>query len=249
MSGPGYRYIIKSYGFRSGAPGSPRRKKRKRTPEEIERQNRSNRARNIRLLIIGNFKKGWHIILTYPKEQRPETAADAKKELARFNRKMKRVFEKAGFTYKWIAVTEIGSRGAVHHHLILEDIHTDTFATQDAVMECWKVGKKNFTPLYEDGEYEALSDYLAKKETKDDIPGCKVSHSRNLVMPKVKKERILRKRWQTEPRIPKGWMLVPDSLWNGINSYTGLPVQHYLLIQNGKAPPTKLSTPAEYEKT
>lgn len=237
MEGPGYRYIIKSFGFRSGAPGSPRRERRKRTPEEMERQNRSNRARNIRLLILGNFKKGWHIILTYPKEARPATPEEAKKELAKFNRKMKRIFERAGFTYKWIAVTEIGSRGAVHHHLILEDIHTDTFATQDAVVECWKVGRKNFTPLYVDGEYEALSDYLAKKETKDDIPGCKVSHSRNLIMPKVKKEQVLRRRWQTEPRVPKGWMLVKDSLFNGINSYTGYPIQHYLLVECSKSPP------------
>ena len=237
ISGPGYRYIIKHYGLRSGAPGSPRRKKRKRTSEEIERQNQSNRARNIRLLILGNFKKGWHIILTYPKEARPETPEMAKKELARFHRRMKRYFEKAGFTYKWIAVTEIGSRGAVHHHLILEDIHTNTFATQDAVLECWKVGKKNFSPLYEDGEYEALADYLAKKESKEDIPGCKVSHSRNLIMPKAKKERILRKRWQPEPKVPKGWLLVKDSLWNGINSYTGLPIQHYLLVQDTKSPP------------
>ena len=232
MSGPGYQYIIKSYSLRSGAPGQPRNRKRKRTPEEMERQNRSNRARNIRLLILGNFKKGWHIILTYPKESRPATPEEAKKELQKFNRKMKRIFEKAGFTYKWIAVTEIGSRGAVHHHLILEDIHTDTFATQDAVLECWKVGKKNFSPLYADGEYEELADYLAKKETKEDIPGCKVSHSRNLVMPKAKKETVLRKRWQTEPRIPKGWELVKSSLWNGICEVTGYPVQHYLLIQS-----------------
>lgn len=236
MSGPGYQYIIKSYSLRSGAPGKPRNKKRKRTPEEMERQNRSNRARNIRLLILGNFKKGWHIILTYPKENRPPTAAEAKKELAKFNRKMKRIFERAGFTYKWIAVTEIGSRGAVHHHLILEDIHTDAFATQDAVMECWKAGKKNFSPLYEDGEYEDLADYLAKKETKEDIPGCKVSHSRNLAMPKVKKEKILRKRWQQEPRVPRGWELVKGSLWNGICEITGYPVQHYLLIKNQSPP-------------
>lgn len=227
--GPGYKFVTKSYGYRSGAPGSPRREKRKRTPEEIEKQNKKNRARNVQLLILGNFQEGWHITLTYQKDKRPSSAEDAKKELAKFHRRMKTKFQKAGFEYKWIAVTEIGSHGGIHHHLILEDIHTETFTTRKAVQESWQFGTY-FTPLYEDGEYEQLSDYLTKKESKEEVPGCKVSHSRNLIMPKVKKKLLFRKKWKEEPKVPKGWRLA--FLENTISEYTGYPSQNYLLLEN-----------------
>lgn len=228
--GPEYKFVKNSYSYRCGAPGIKRNPKRKRTPQDIERQNIRNRARHVQLLILGNFKEGWHVTLTYSKDKRPESVEEAKVVLAKFHRRMKAKFKKAGFEYKWIAVTEVGKRGAAHHHLILEDIHTDSFTTQKAVSECWPY-ITNFSMLYEDGEYEGLADYLTKKETKEDIPGCKVSHSRNLVMPKKTKKRMKRKTWQLDPKVPKGWMLVKESVWNGFNEYTGLPSQHYLLVK------------------
>lgn len=236
FEGPGYRFIQNSYSSRSGAPGCPRQKKRKRTPEDMERQNKQNRARNVQLLILGNFKEGWHCTLTYAKWARPEDPEEAKVQLAKFHRRMKAKFKKAGFEYKWIAVTEIGQRGAAHHHLILEDIHTESFTTQKAVQECWPY-QTNFSMLYEEGEYEALADYLTKKESKETVPGCKVSHSRNLILPKKKKKRMKSKTWMLDPKIPNGWELVKDSLWNGLNHFTGLPSQHYLIIK--KKPPNR----------
>ena len=114
LEGSGYQFIKNSYSSNSGAPGSERSKRRKRTPEEMERQNQSNRARHVQLLILGNFKEGWHVTLTYAKEKRPKTGEEAKKILAKFHRRMKAKYKKAGFEYKWIAVTEIGGHGAVH---------------------------------------------------------------------------------------------------------------------------------------
>ena len=230
FSGPGYQFIKNSYSS-GGAPGIPRERKRKRTPEEMDQQNRQNRARHVQLLILGNFKEGWHCTLTYSKEARPKDANEAKKILQKFHRRMKAKFRKAGVEYKWIGITEIGQRGAAHHHLILEDIHTETFTTQKAVKECWEY-MSNFSMLYEEGEYEGLADYLTKKETKEDVPGCKVSHSRNLTLPKRKKRKMRSKSWLLDPKVPDGWELVKSSLWNGVNRYTGLPSQHYLLIRN-----------------
>ena len=153
LEGSGYQFIKNSYSSKSGAPGIGRQKKRKRTPEDMERQNRSNRARHVQLLILGNFKEGWHITLTYAKDKRPQTPEEAKRNLQKFHRRMKTKFKKAGFEYKWLAVTEIGSKGAVHHHLILEDIHTEDFTTQKAVSECWAY-QTYFSMLYEEGSYE-----------------------------------------------------------------------------------------------
>ena len=70
--------IQKYYPGNYGAPGCPREKKRKRTPEEIKRQNETNKVRKVQRLILANFSEGdLHLILTYRKDLRPETAAEA----------------------------------------------------------------------------------------------------------------------------------------------------------------------------
>lgn len=230
LSGPGYRFISNTYSMRLG--GRPRGEKRERTKEEMEKQNARNRAIHTRLLILGNFRNGWHITLTYPKEERPPDAESAKKELGRFFERAKRRFKKAGFEFKWLCVTEIGSRGAIHHHLIIEDIQDGAFSSQRVIRECWR-GGKYLTPMYDDGEYQSLSEYLVKKESKEDVPGCRVTHSRNLIMPRTKREIKKGRGWLLEPRAPKGWELVKDSLYNGVNAFTGLPYQQYLLIEIG----------------
>ncbi len=228
LSGPGYRFVMNNYSF--GRRGGKRGEKRERTKEEMEKQNARNRAIHTQLLILGNFRGGWHVILTYPKDDRPPDAEGGKKELRKFLERAGRRYKKAGYEFKWLSVTEIGSRGAVHHHLIIEDIQDAEFSSQRAIRESWK-GGKYFTPMYEEGEYRSLSEYLVKKETKEDIPGCKVTHSRNLIMPKTKRVKRKGNIWPVDPRIPKGWELVKDSLFNGINVFTGLPSQQYLLIE------------------
>lgn len=233
LKGPGYRYITNSHSLRTYPKGKERGERRERTPEEMERQNRRNRALHVQLLILGNFKEGWHITLTYPKEERPPDAVAAKRELKNFIDRATRRFKKQGLEFKWLVVTEIGSKGAVHHHLIIEDINQNNFSSQKVVRDCWK-GRIYASPMYEDGEYESLADYLCKKETKEDIPGCKVTHSRNLIQPKKTREKKRGRAWQQEPKVPNGWELVKDSLHNGINIFTGLPTQSYLLIERGK---------------
>ena len=228
-SGPGYRFISKSHSLRTA--GIKRGEKRERTKEEMEKQNARNRAIHTQLLILGNFREGWHVTLTYTKENRPAEADDAKKELRRFLQKAGRRYKKAGYEFKWLCVTEIGAKGAVHHHLIIQDIQDGEFSSVRVVKECWDRGGKYLTPMYEDGEYQQLSEYLTKKETKENVSGCKVTHSRNLIMPKVKRKKRKGNSWLPDPKVPKGWELVKESLHNGLNAFTGLPCQHYLLIQ------------------
>lgn len=228
LSGPGYRFVTNSH--RGIYVSSKRKEKRERTKEEMEKQNARNRAIHTQLLILGNFKNGWHITLTYPKEDRPPDPESAKKELSNFLKRAKRKYQRAGFEFKWLCVTEIGSHGAVHHHLIIEDIQEGEFSSQRVIRESWN-GGKYFTPMYEDGEYQGLSEYLVKKESKEDVPGCKMTHSRNLIMPKEKRQKRKGNTWLPDPKIPKGWMLVKDSLYNGVNAFTGLPCQQYLLIE------------------
>lgn len=224
------RQIEKYYPGNYGAPGKPRGPKRKRTPEDIERQNQTNRIKRIQRLILANFHEGdWHLILSYKKEERPESFQEAKKQIQKFLEKMRKAYKKAGYEFKYIYVTERGKKGACHHHLIIEDISEAELKTTKLVAKLWEYGRPTFNPLYEDGEYESLAAYIAKKETKEEQDGCTYSRSRNLVVPEPTREIIHHRRWREEPKAPKGWYVDRNSLVNGINPVTGYPYQHYTL--------------------
>lgn len=223
-----------------GAPGKPRQPKRKRTPEDIERQNRTNRAKKIQRIILANFKEGdWHLILKYKPGERPETYERAKKNLKNFLDKIRRVYKKKGYQLKFIAVTERGKKGqALHHHIIIEDIHTPDFNTVDLIKKMWP-GFKTFIDLYEDGDYENLAEYIVKIETKEEEEKGKAtySRSRNLIIPKPKRKKLLRRKWPDEPKPKKGYMIIPSTVYNGINPVTMYPYQHYSMKRIEKKDP------------
>lgn len=204
--------------------------RRKRTPEDIERQNKTNREKKVQRLILANFREGdWHLVLKYKKELRPESLAEAKEQVQKFLADMRKAYKKAGYQFKYIYVTERGKQGACHHHLIIEDIAGPELNTKKMVLKFWQYGSKAFIPLYEDGEFENLAEYIVKKETKEEAEGCTYSRSRNLIVPEPQREIIHRKRWQQEPRPEKGWYIIPDSIVNGFNPVTGYPYQHYTM--------------------
>jgi hypothetical protein len=224
-----YKEVLKYQTAGYGAPGEKRKPRRKRTPEDVARQNRWHKIKKIQRLILANFESGWHVTLTYRKDARPPDMATAKKQVTEFVKAVRKDLKQAGIQFKWIRVTEKGSRGAYHHHFILEDIHQDRIDTKSMVLKHWKHGGHFFSPLYEDGEYEQLAAYLVKDETKEENTGTTYSRSRNLVIPQVKTETIHRKRWIKEPRPEKGYYIIKDSVYNGENPVTGYPYQRYIM--------------------
>ena len=91
---------------------------------------------------------------------------------------MRKAYKKAGYQFKYIYVTERGKQGACHHHLIIEDIAELGLNTKKMVMKHWQYGSKAFIPLYEDGEFENLAEYIVKKETKEEAEGCTYSRTK-----------------------------------------------------------------------
>lgn len=223
--------IEKSYPGNYGAPGRKREKKKKKTPEDIKRQNEKNRWRKLQRIILANFHEGdWHLILKYRPGERPGTYEEAKEHRKKFLSRMREAYKKAGIPFKWIIVTERGKKGNVlHHHLVIEDIRRDGIETVKLVKKLWTYGNEFFSALYEDGEYEQLAQYIVKSETKEECGWCTYSRSRNLIIPQPDVEMIPHKRWRNPPVAPKGWYVVQDSVWNGENPVTGLPVQHYTI--------------------
>ena len=226
--------VSKHYSGRYGAPGMKREPKRKATPEEMAKQNHWKRCRDLRRLIEINFGPGdWHVTLTCAKDQRP-TKEEAPKVIREFLGKLRAAYRKRGWDLKYVLSCEIGDRGAVHWHLIINNEHDQEADTAKLIREHWKKGRPYFSPLDESGEYGQLADYIVKEAGKridrgETIEKMSYSRSRNLKKPVEHRQKVRATAWKKEPTIPKGWEMIPGSLVNGKNPYTGLPYQRYVL--------------------
>lgn len=216
-----------------GAPGHKRNRKSRETPERMKKQNRENRVRFMQRILIANFwHGGWHLVVTYRREDRPEDIKEAKAKLKKFLDGMRDIYKKAGYEFKYICVTERGSRGGIHHHLVIEDIADGSLKTKEVVAKLWGHGGQHYTSLYQEGEYRQLAEYLVKEEGKEGQK-CSYTRSRNLIVPEPIREKV-RGRWEEEPQAKDGWRIIKHSLIAGTNPATGLPYQRYMMRSLGK---------------
>ena len=213
---------------RYGAPGEKRKKRKKPTPEQMRENNQRNRIEKYRRLIKWNFvpEEDYWITFTYRPEERPEDRKQAQKHMENFRRCLRRRFKKTGTEMKWICITEIGSKGAVHHHMILNRIEgLDTMITK-----MWKHGHVSIKLLYKDGDFQGLAKYLCKES--------RVSPSRNLIEKDPEVQVMKRGTWPEEIKVPKGFYLDKNSVREGINLF-GFRYRHYIIVkaeskENGK---------------
>ncbi len=236
--------VEKTYQWRYGAPGMPRSLKKKATPEDIARQNEWIAEKTLRRTINYNFGvNDLHLILTYRKDNRPAPELQPKL-LRKFLGKMRSAYKKAGFEFKYIISTEYGSRGAVHHHLIINSVNAPGISTTSLVNRLWEYGRPMWVPLDDTGEYKDLAEYIIKDTAKcfrqEGNPfRQRYSCSRNLVKPEPEVEQMSAARWRDEPKITKqqekdGWWLDYDSIVTGFNRVTGYPYQYYTLRRMGE---------------
>lgn len=221
--------IMEKHTGRYGAPGMKRTKRSKPTPEQMAKQNQWKKERDIRWLLKGNFAANdYWLTLTYRIGERPSTLQDAKKQIQKFLRKMRDWYKKQGTAMKYIVITEYGSRGGVHHHLVVNRI-----AGADVELSRqWIYGKGNYTLLHEEGGFRKLAEYIAKKPAEDNAIKEKwYSRSRNLQEPKIVKKVMRRKTFQEEPFVPKGYYLEKESLYSGTNPITGHLYRYYTVIK------------------
>lgn len=226
---PRSREVEQYHSARYGAPGEKREPKKKATPEQIAAQNQRNREKKIRWLLKNNFQPNdYWVTLTYRRDERPESIEDAKADAARTLDRLRYRYKKLGEPLKWMMAIEIGSRGGIHLHLVINRVPDG-----DALITgCWEHGATGIKLLYEQGDFKDLASYIAK-EPPSSGKG-KYYHSRNLKMPKIETKPMKRKTWPQEPRVPKGYYLDKDSLVEGINPVTGHPYRHYTLIKSNQ---------------
>lgn len=231
-----------SYAGNYGAKGEKRQEKKKPTPEQVKKQNQANKENRIRRLIKANFMPSdlW-ITLKYPKGTR-KTIDEAKADFKKFRDKLRYRYKRQDDVLKFIYRIEIGKRGGVHIHILVNRTRSGKGA-DILVTECWPHRGTHFTPIYEQGGYKELADYIAKPPPEEQADNeeadktCYYSTSRNLVRPQPEKKEY--KRWMMKKLInqiergdlakvaTKGFYIDPDSIQIGVNRFTGMSYLRY----------------------
>lgn len=221
--------VEENHSGRYGAPGERRTKRSKPTPEQIEKQNQKNKEKKIRRLIKKNFgENDYWLTFTYRAKERPPDMETAKQDITKFLRKLKREYKKRDSELKYIVCAEIGSRGGIHHHMIINRIE----GTDLIVKKSWDKGGVNQKLMYEEGGFRELAEYIAKKTAEDNAIREKwYSRSRNLIIPEPERKVMSGRTWRKEPKPPKGYYLDKESLVEGINPVTNYKYRSYTFVK------------------
>lgn len=225
-----------------------RSEKTKATPEQIERQNQKNRENKIRREIKANFgPDDYWVTLKYPAGTK-KTVPELKKDFRRFRERLTRRYKKIGEDLKYIYRMEIGKQGGLHIHIL---INRPAGAQADVnIKESWKEGHVWYTTLHEEGGYEKLAAYIAKKpdeqvagqlslfpeEDRNEL--IRYGTSRNLVRPEPEVKTY--SRWKVNRILDEitsgdymklateGYYIDKDSIQTGVNPVTGKAYLHYI---------------------
>ena len=124
--------IERYYTSRYGQRGQTRGERVKPTPEEALRINNRIAEKKLRRLINENYGPGdYHVVLSYAKARgEPHRQKEEMKEdIAKFLRALRKEYRIRGQDLKYIHVPEVGSKGARHHHLVLNKSDPDIVGT------------------------------------------------------------------------------------------------------------------------
>lgn len=240
--------VCKSYTKRVGV--KVRSKRKKPTAEEMEKVNQLNAERKLRLKINANFMEDdLFITLTYRKNERP-TPETAKKHIGDLLKTLRKEYKKMGAALKYVNVTEYENK-AIHHHVLLN--HVDGYDIAKIVRGLWKFGRPDFKYLDNSGQYKDLAAYLIKETSKtykknDGGHKQRYSCSKNLVMPQPKVEVVKKAtKWQADPKPIKGYYIDFDTVYNGVDPFTGRKYQKYTMVSLKAGMPFGLSDEQQEE--
>lgn len=232
--------IEKYYSWRYGVKGIPRNENIKSTTEVQRKINERMARKKKRRIINANFTVGdIYLTFTYKKENRPANIEDAFRNIKRFIDTLRRILKKQGEQLKYVGVTEIGQKGAVHHHLLIKKFDTNILFTKrknnktQKEKSIWVFGKVMITPIYTK-DLTDLANYF-NKESRGNVANNgsrkKWTQSRNLIIPQSEKRIIKAKYWTEYPKAEKGYTIIEDSIYSGICDWNGYPYQSYRMVK------------------
>ena len=238
------------YAGRYGAKGEKRAQRKKATPEQMKKQNQYNREKLVLRKMRNNFKRGDLWITLKLKKGERVSAQEILKIREKFLRQLRGVYKKRGRALKYMCRIEIGERGGIHIHILVNRIK-GTPGTAEVISQIWgrlTGGHVNYAPVYEEGHFKDLADYLVKKP-KEEITGqltlfgteeerkifSEYTCSKNLELPEKEthdyKHWTLRKLVENGPEPKPGYYIDRDSIRHGKNPYTGMSYYYYTEIR------------------
>lgn len=235
-----------------GGKGEVRGERRKRTPEELRRQNLRDRETRLRRLISANFfPEDLWITLKYPGGSRPGTEK-ASEDFRKFLRIIRARYKKAGDELRFVYRLEIGKKGGVHLHILLNRMKGEA-QTDLIVSKAWgKVigagaGYCHYENLREVGGFEKLAAYIAKEQPEEGFHQLSITDmneqkhyehygcSRNLDRPEPIREKYTRRTVRLlvsdGPKPSPGYYIDPESICHGVNPWTGYTYYKYTEIR------------------
>lgn len=213
-----------------------RNEKVNETTEAQEKINYRQKELKLMRLLNCNFKTGdFHITLSYDINKRPLTIEDLKNDKKKFLRKLRNEYKKNNKELKYICIAEVGKKGALHFHIVVNQIDTNV------IQQCWDKGFVKISLLYEEGQFKSLAAYLLKytKTNKEDakkLNGQAWNSSKNLKKPIIKITVITKSEFFKE-EVSKSkkyndYYLEKDSVYSGFDEFTGYRFFKYTLIKN-----------------
>lgn len=174
---------------------------------------------------------------TFRKADRPKDLQEIKKLWAAYMAKLRYAYKKAGVEFKWMRAIETPDKNP-HIHMALSGIDLTKLPR-------WPYGRVEYVPV-DDRDHHTYGGYLREEthikqghEGKYTTAKSRVcfSRSRNLVVPEPEYQVIYSDHWADEPRAPKGYYVVKDTLNNWEDEVTGFKYQSYVLCPISKNQP------------
>lgn len=221
--------IAKYYTRKFQPKGEKRSRRKKETSEQQHKINDRQLARKLTYILNANFDNtSRYVTFSYKVENRPdiEILAKQKKELLK---KMRKAYKAEGRELKYVEATEVGERGAVHIHMVINDID------MRKIERLWKYGYVSSKPLDSSGQYRKLAEYFIKyfqktRKTAKQIQKKAYNCSRNLKRPEPKKRVMKGGRIRKDISVPEGWYLDKESVEEGITA-DGYEFFRYTLVE------------------
>lgn len=217
--------------------GEKREKKQNPTRQAVLKINRRNAERELTMKLHHNFGEGdIHATLTYAGEE--PSIEEAQTERKNFLKRLRRYFKKKGCTLKWIMVTEYENK-RIHHHLILSRMDVADLA------KLWTAGHVYTVCLDGSGDYRKLASYLIKETDKtfrhaDAFSKQRYSCSRTVTSPVRKIEDVRISEALGDPKAIKGYHILQDSVYRGVNPVTHIACMEYMLLSDSREPRLKM---------
>ena len=231
------------YSGNYGAKGEKRVKRKKATPEQMKKQNQRNKEKRVWRKIRANFQVGDHwATLKYPKGTK-KAVNEVLADMRNFLRTARGKYKRLGSGLKYIYRIEMGKKGGIHIHIIINRIPSKD--SDRIIEECWKWGMVNFQSLYSAGDFKVLASYITKQaveeeeeykqlelfDEKEKRSLIRISSSRNLIEPKAERKeytrKTMRKVLEGEITPTQGFYIDKNSIVQGVNPYTGKSYLHY----------------------